>query len=60
MRFCFEQTTSAIGSSTRADGVQNMAKRSTIFYGVNEAALILGQNFVSERYLGIDRYVPKY
>lgn len=55
MRFCFEQTTRAIGSSTRADGVQNMAKRSTIFYGVNEAALILGQNFVSERYLGIDR-----
>lgn len=56
----FEQTTRATGSSTRADGVENMVKRSTIFHGVNEAAVILGQNFVSARYLSIDRHVPKY
>ncbi|WVO20677.1 uncharacterized protein IAS62_001976 [Cryptococcus decagattii] len=42
----------AIGSSTRVDGVENMAKRSTIFRGVNEAAVILGQNFVSSRTTG--------
>lgn len=56
----FEQTTRATGSSTRADGVEDMVKRSTIFHGVNEAAVILGQNFVSARYLSIDRHVPKY
>lgn len=51
-----EQTTRAIGSSTRVDGVENMVERSTIFHGINEAAFILGQNFVSGRYLGIGRH----
>lgn len=33
-----------------------MVERSTIFHGINEAAFILGQNFVSGRYLGIGRH----
>lgn len=48
-----EQTTRTTGTSTRVDGVENVVERSTIFHGVNEAAFILGQNIVSERYLGI-------
>ncbi|OWZ36382.1 hypothetical protein C347_00550 [Cryptococcus neoformans AD2-60a] len=42
----------AIGSSTRVDGVENMVERSTIFHGINEAAFILGQNFVATRTTG--------